>query len=190
LHADWLDENEDLIQTDRRDILWAHELGQKFEEWGQAVVRKIGTRSRDPMKKKTWDRFKEISKLEARVRKAFPRDDQEALREQAMTVAKLIGQTMRTDEVEDPVHVESFVQLSLMLAPVITLDEKLRAAADAGESQKIAFGLSRRSKPSRTIRRPSNPRFKPLFRRRPGSSTRSGLRSPPINPSRLCAKNS
>jgi len=134
LHADWLDENEDLIQTDRRDILWAHELGQKFEEWGQAVVRKIGTRSRDPMKKKTWDRFKEISKLEARVKKAFPRDDQEALREQAMTVAKLIGQTMRADEVEDPVHVESFVQLSLMLAPVITLDEKLRAAAEAGDS--------------------------------------------------------
>jgi len=64
----------------------------------------------------------------------FPRDDQEALREQAMTVAKLIGQTMRADEVEDPVHVESFVQLSLMLAPVITLDEKLRAAADSGDS--------------------------------------------------------
>jgi hypothetical protein len=56
------------------------------------------------------------------------------LREQAMTVAKLIGQTMRADEVEDPVHVESFVQLSLMLAPVITLDEKLRAAADSGDS--------------------------------------------------------
>lgn len=134
LHADWLDENEDLIQTDRRDILWAHELGQEFEKWGQAVVRKIGTRSRDPMKKKTWDRFKEISKLEARVKKAFPRDDQEALRDQAMTVAKMIGQTIRADEVEDPEHVESFVQLSLMLAPVITLDEKLRAAADSGDS--------------------------------------------------------
>jgi Histidine kinase-, DNA gyrase B-, and HSP90-like ATPase len=134
LHADWLDENEDLIQTDRRDILWSHELGQEFEKWGQAVVRKIGTRSRDPMKKKTWDRFKEISKLDDRVQEAFPRDDQENLREQAVAVAKMIGQTIRPDEVEDADRVESFVQLSLMLAPVITLDEKLRAAADSADS--------------------------------------------------------
>jgi len=134
LHADWLDENEDLIQTDRRDILWSHELGQEFEKWGQAVVRKIGTRSRDPMKKKTWDRFKELAKLDDRVREAFPRDDQETLREQAIAVAKMIGQTIRPDEVEDPDRVESFVQLSLMLAPVITLDEKLRAAADSADS--------------------------------------------------------
>ena len=134
LHADWLDEDEDLIQTDRRDILWSHELGQEFERWGQAVVKKIGTRSRDPMKKKTWERFKELANLEERVQKAFPRSDQGSIREQAMTVAKMIGQTIRADEVEDPEHVESFVQLSLMLAPVITLDEKLRAAADSSDS--------------------------------------------------------
>lgn len=134
IHADWLDEQEDLIQTDRRDILWSHELGQEFETWGQLVVRKIGTRSRDPMKKKTWDRFKEVSKLEERVLDAFPREDQESLRQRAMKVAQMVGQTIRADEVEDADHVEHFVQLSLMLAPVITLDEKLRAAADAADS--------------------------------------------------------
>jgi hypothetical protein len=134
LHADWLDENEDLIQTDRRDILWSHELGQEFEKWGQAVVRKIGTRSRDPMKKKTWERFRELANLDERVREAFPRQDQESLRDQAVTVARMIGQTIRPDEIEDADRVESFVQLSLMLAPVITLDEKLRAAADSADS--------------------------------------------------------
>lgn len=134
LHADWLDEQEDLIQTDRRDILWSHELGQEFETWGQAVVRKIGTRSRDPMKKKTWERFREVSKLDKRVQEAFPRDDQASLRERAIKVAQMVGQTIRPDEVEDVDHVEHFVQLSLMLAPVITLDEKLRAAADSTDS--------------------------------------------------------
>ncbi|MEK7996970.1 MAG: ATP-binding protein [Planctomycetota bacterium] len=134
LNADWLDEDEDLIQTDRRDILWSHELGQEFEKWGQAVVRRIGTRSRDPMKKKTWDRFRELAKLEERVQEAFPRKDQESLRDNAITVAKMIGQTIRPEEVEDTERVEGFVQLSLMLAPVITLDEKLRAAADAADS--------------------------------------------------------
>jgi len=27
LYADWLDESEDLIRTDRQDILWSHPLG-------------------------------------------------------------------------------------------------------------------------------------------------------------------
>jgi Histidine kinase-, DNA gyrase B-, and HSP90-like ATPase len=134
LHADWLDEDEDLIQTDRRDILWSHELGQEFENWGQSVIKKIGTRSRDPMKKKTWDRFKEITKLEKRIKTAFPRDDQSLLRTSALDVAKMIGQTMRADEVEDLERANSLVQLSIMLAPVITLDDRLRAAAEASES--------------------------------------------------------
>ncbi len=134
LNADWLDEKEDLIQTDRRDILWSHELGHEFEKWGQDIVRKIGTRSRDPMKKKTWDRFKEIAKLDERVQEAFPREDQRALRDKAVSVAKMIGQTIRPDEIDDTDRVENFVQLTLMLAPVITLDEKLRAAADSANT--------------------------------------------------------
>ena len=60
LHADWLDEHEDLIQTDRRDILWSHELGQSFEKWGQTVVLYIGARSREPLKKKIWEQACQI----------------------------------------------------------------------------------------------------------------------------------
>ena len=134
IHADWLDDDEDLIQTDRRDILWSHELGQEFEKWGQAVVKKIGTLSRDPMKKKTWDRFRELAKFEERVKAEFPLGDQEGLRHQAMVIGKLLGQTAREEEINDPEHVENFVQLSLMLAPVVALDEKLRQAADAKDS--------------------------------------------------------
>jgi hypothetical protein len=134
IHADWLDDDEDLIQTDRRDILWSHELGQEFEKWGQAVVKKIGTLSRDPMKKKTWDRFRELAKFEERVKAEFPMSEQEGLRHQAMVIGKLLGQTAREEEINDPEHVESFVQLSLMLAPVVALDEKLREAADAKDS--------------------------------------------------------
>jgi hypothetical protein len=134
LHADWLDEDEDLIQTDRRDILWSHELGQQFEQWGQLVVRKIGARARDPMKKKTWERLKEISKIEERVKRAYPAKEQLPLRQNVLEIAKFMGQTMRQDEVEDQERVEQFVQLSLMLGPVITLDEKLREAADAKDS--------------------------------------------------------
>jgi hypothetical protein len=41
IHADWLDEGEDLIRTDRQDILWSQDLGQAFQAWGQGLVKKI-----------------------------------------------------------------------------------------------------------------------------------------------------
>jgi hypothetical protein len=61
IHADWLDEEDDLIQTDRRDILWSHELGQALEKWGQQLVRLIGKETRNPLRQKAWDRFQEAS---------------------------------------------------------------------------------------------------------------------------------
>ena len=131
LHSDWLDEYEDLIQTDRRDILWSHDLGQKFQEWGQKVIQKIGYLTRDPMRKKTWERFVEIGQVEQKIEKAFPADGQEAIRETARGLAKMLGQTIRAGEVEDIEVVEPMVQLSLTLAPHITLDNKLKEAADA-----------------------------------------------------------
>ena len=36
LYTDWLDEEEDLIQTDRRDILWSDELAAVFEDQGKS----------------------------------------------------------------------------------------------------------------------------------------------------------
>jgi hypothetical protein len=134
MHADWLDETEDLIQTDRRDILWSHELGQAFQDWGQKVVKEIGKRSRQPMKKKTWDRFQEVANLDDRIQKAFPLKEQKEIRDQAKKIAKVVAQSVRKDEIEDKDAVEDLVQLSLMFAPHITLDEKLREAAEAEDS--------------------------------------------------------
>ena len=132
LHADWLDEQEeDLIQTDRRDILWSHELGDAFEKWGLQLLRKIGNMSRNPVKRKTWELFQENSNIEERVNKAFPRPEQKQIREEALEFAQLIGQKMREDEVSDPIRTEEIVQLSLTFGPHVTLDRKLREAADS-----------------------------------------------------------
>jgi len=132
LHADWLDEQEeDLIQTDRRDILWSHELGQEFEKWGLQLLRKIGNMSRNPVKKKTWELFQETSNIEEKINIAFPKPEQKQIREEALEFAQLIGQKMREDEVSDPERTEEIVQLSLTFGPHVTLDRKLREAADA-----------------------------------------------------------
>ena len=130
LYADWLDEDDDLIQTDRRDILWSHDIGQEFQNWGQRVIQKIGALTRDPMRKKTWERFVEVGQVEERIAKEFPAEEQSDIRDTARGLAKLLGQTIRAGEVEDSEVVEPMVELSLTLAPHITLDEKLREAAD------------------------------------------------------------
>lgn len=134
LHADWLDENEDLIRTDRQDILWSHELGRAFEAWGQNLVKKIGSMAREPRKKKAWELFREKSRIEERIASAFPSDEQKAIRDNTLDIARSISKTTREDELQDPEHVESVVQLSLLLGPHITLDQKLREAADSHDS--------------------------------------------------------
>lgn len=138
IHADWLDEKEDLIQTDRRDILWSHELGQEFEKWGQQVVRTIGRISRDPIRKKTWAEFQSVSNLQEKIKQAFPEKEQEPIREKAREFTKIIGQRIRPEELKDQQYVDSLAQLGLMLAPHITLNEKLKEAA---ESIKTPIGI-------------------------------------------------
>ena len=132
--ANWLDDEEDLIQTDRRDIMWSHDLGQAFEEWGQTVVLKVGRGARNPVKKKAWEQFKEASNVEEKVKEAFPLDDQGAIRDRALEYAHLVGKNMRAGELKDAEQVETVVQLSLFLAPHITLDAELRRAADAEDT--------------------------------------------------------
>lgn len=130
LQADWLDTDEDLIRTDRQDILWSHSLAQTFEAWGQALVKRIGTLTRAPQRKRAWDRFKEVSDIENKIQKAFPLSDQQDLRDSTLVIAKQIAQTTAPENFEDPDQVNSIVGLSMLLGPHISLDQKLREAAD------------------------------------------------------------
>ena len=129
LHTDWLDEDEDLIQTDRRDILWSDGLGQAFEAWGQEIVTLIGTKSREPMKRTIWEQFLETGDVESRIKSAYPGERWKPIRDTSFRLAKLMGERLRQDEVKDTDHVASLVQLSLMLGPHVQLDEALRDAA-------------------------------------------------------------
>jgi len=134
LQADWLDEEEDLIQTDRRDLLWSHELGQAFQLWGQRVVRRLGTLSRDPMRKKLFQQFMEVSQAEDKIEEAFPGADLQPIRENARHYARILGQKINAEELKDQQAVDSLMDLALVLAPHVTLDQKLRAAADESAS--------------------------------------------------------
>ena len=128
LHADWLDEPEDLIQTDRRDILWSDELGVAFERWGQSIVRRIGTISRDPARQATLDMFLATGDVESKIQSRFPGESYAAIRTQALTIAKMFGRSINRAEANDMAVVSDLVELSMLLAPHVTLDEMMRDA--------------------------------------------------------------
>jgi len=130
IHADWIDEEEDLIRTDRQDILWSHELGQTFEQWGQELIKKVGSLTREPKRRKTWQLFEEISDIHNKVLHAFPGDAQKDIRENTVDIAKAIARTTREDELQEKDNIDSIINLSLLLGPHITLDHKLNEAAE------------------------------------------------------------
>ena len=140
LHADWLDENEDLIQTDRRDILWSDDLATAFQDWGQDIVRRIGTLSRDPMRKAVLDLFLETGNVEQRVQDSFPNDAQQDIRDHAMDIARTFGRTISRPEAEEKEVVDDLVDLSITLAPHITLDEMMRSAVNSANTPIAALG--------------------------------------------------
>lgn len=130
LRADWLDEDDDLIQTDRRDILWSDERAAAFQEWGQKVVARIGTLGREPMRKSSFERFVEVGKIRQRAEQEYPGPEQEKIREQVLEVAKTLGRSMAPGDLDDSEVVDDMVDLTMLLAPHITLDTMLRSAAD------------------------------------------------------------
>ena len=77
------------------------------------------------------DQFFEVGRVQEKISEAFPTQKQKELRAQATEVAKVLGKSFRGDELSDPQIVEDMVQLVLLLAPLRTLDEKLREAAEA-----------------------------------------------------------
>ncbi len=130
LHADWLDEDDDLIQTDRRDILWSDELGAAFQEWGQRVVQRIGKLTRDPTRKATLELFLTTGRVEERIHEVYPSEEEEEIRKKVLDLVKMFGRTISTAEAKNPERVSDLVDLSIGFAPHITLDEKMRAAAE------------------------------------------------------------
>src|SRR5262249_32998567 len=73
-------------------------------------------------------------KVSAKVEEAYPADNEKEIREQALEVATLLGRTISRSEATDPDVVQDLVDLSITLAPHITLDEMMRAAGDEADT--------------------------------------------------------
>lgn len=115
--AEWLDDDggEDLIRSDRQDVLWSSERGEALQAWGQAIIKEIAGRAEGSVRTNLWEEFKTLADLDAKVRAAFPRDAE--LRESAMQVAKIAIRGADGDAIRDPDFRTGAIDFALSVAP-------------------------------------------------------------------------
>jgi len=115
--AEWIDDDagEDLIRSDRQDILWSSEKGEAFQAWGQVIVKEIAASAEGSVRSTLWDEFVRLADLEAKIRGAFPKDAE--LRESAMQVAKVAIRGADGDAIRDADYRAGVVDFALSVAP-------------------------------------------------------------------------
>lgn len=116
VEAEWLDldQGDDLVRTDRQDILWDSDYGQLLRRWGAELIKEIARISREPRRVRVRDEFLRKSKIEERARERF--GDKEVSRV-AIDLAKKFGGFAAEDELNDEVYVEDLTQIILSVAP-------------------------------------------------------------------------
>jgi len=116
IHAEWLDEDEgeDLVTTDRQDILWESDYGRALREWGAEWIRRIAAASRKPRRKRVEQLFLEVSGLEEKAKGRFADSD---IVSTALDFGKQIGRFAAEDELSDQEYVDGLVQVVLSVAP-------------------------------------------------------------------------
>lgn len=116
VQAEWLDldDGDDLVRTDRQDILWSSDYGELLRKWGAELIREIAGRSREPRRVRVRDEFLRKSGIEERARQRF--GDKQVARV-AIDLAKKFGGFAAEDELGDDVYVEDLSQIILSVAP-------------------------------------------------------------------------
>lgn len=107
----------------------SHEIAQAFESRGQSVIEEIWKIAPDPLRKSMAARFFEVGRVKERIQEALPSKRHGEIRKRALSIAEVLGKSLRDDEVDDEDAVTAMIQLSLNLAPHITLQDELRSAA-------------------------------------------------------------
>ncbi len=119
IYAEWLDDTEDLVQTDRQDIIWNSDAGTALREWGQDLLRELAKTSEVSAGQRVWDIFQEKSLLRERLERALPKDT--AVRDSVMRAAKSLVTRADRGALEDPRYIERMVRLAYAIGPHTTL---------------------------------------------------------------------
>lgn len=127
---DWLDsdDNEDLIRSDRQDILWSSEYGEALRKWGQDLVKELGKTAYPAKKRKVAAKFLEVSKLEEVAKERF--GDQTIINT-AVEIGRLLGRGLNEENIKDMEYVNGIKELALSIAPHKTIVDELKKAEES-----------------------------------------------------------
>jgi hypothetical protein len=136
IHADWIDEDEgeDLIRSDRQDILWVSDMGNAFRKWGHEILKIIAKRSRTPMRQIARRKFMEKSNLEEEAKERYK--DRRVV-DAAVQVGRVIGAIASLDDLDDEEYVSDLKELVLTVAPHKMLVDSLRKIGDEDTRQPL-----------------------------------------------------
>ena len=125
INAEWLDEDEDFIRTDRQDIIWNSHLGTPLRDWGRELLKELAARAEASTGRRSWDLFLEESQLDERLRAAHPKD--RAIRESVLRAARSLVTRADRDAIKNPHYRGRMVRLAYAIGPhstlLTTLDE-------------------------------------------------------------------
>ena len=139
--AEWLDEDDDLIRTDRQDIIWHTEIGNALREWGQDLLKELARKSETSAGKRVWDIFLEESQLIQRLNASLPTSDR-AVRDSVVGVARSLVTRADRDSVKNPQFIERVVRLAYSVGPHRDLIDTLHeVASGAHDSSSVILDL-------------------------------------------------
>ena len=120
IYADWLDEKDDLIRSDRQGIIWTSERGEALQQWGVALLKELAGNSETSVRNRVWEEFLERSSLHERLERALPHDAD--LRDSVERAARTLVRRIDREQVrKNDDFVNRVVQLAFALGPHQTL---------------------------------------------------------------------
>ncbi|MGQ4618810.1 ATP-binding protein [Nocardia sp. R7R-8] len=133
IHVDWLDDEEDLVRSDRQDIMWSSPRGEALAVWGRELIKEIGRMGERSIRRRVWEEFVEKSHVHATLEEIAPGD--RLFRDSVIDAARILVAHKDRAALEDPAHVESIVRLALSLGPQRSLLETLKEIAEDDDTR-------------------------------------------------------
>ena len=120
IHADWLDDEDDLIRSDRQGIIWTSERGDALQQWGVTLLKELAGSSETSVRNRVWGEFLERSRLHERLTKALPHDAD--LRDSVERAARALVRRVDREQVrKNDEFVDRVVRLAFAVGPHQTL---------------------------------------------------------------------
>lgn len=135
VHADFLDEDEDLIQTHRKDIIWDSKLGSALQEWGMDIVKEVAKRGKEPRREKSSEKFLAESNLQEKANERY--GGESGIAETAVDLGEKFGQFAHEDDLDDPEYVDDFSNFVVEIAPHKHLVDAFHEIRERAEGESI-----------------------------------------------------